>query len=203
MSGTKPLRLGPTEWALLLFLSVIWGGSFFFIEVLVEEVPPFTLVFGRVAIAALALWLLLLARGAAIPTSRKAWFDFLVMGSLNNAVPFALIAYAQESMTGGLASILNASTPLWTVLFASLMTRDERATPLKVGGVLVGIAGVAVIVGPAAFGAADYGVLPPLAIIAATMLYGFTGVFGRRLSIYDSTSRLPDSSREPASLPAC
>jgi drug/metabolite transporter (DMT)-like permease len=185
MSDRKALRLGPVEWALLVFLSVLWGGSFFFVEVIVEELPAFTLVLGRVGIAAAVLWILVLAGGGKVPREPRAWRDFLVVGALNNVAPFALIAWAQTHMGGGLAAIINASTPLWTVIFASFMTTDEKATALKIAGVLVGMAGVAVIVGPAAFGIAEEGLLPPLAIVAATILYGYTSVYGRRLRSFE------------------
>lgn len=181
------LRLRPREWALLVFLSVLWGGSFFFIEVIVEEVPEFTLVLARVAIAAAVLWMIVLAQGGSVPRGVATWRNFLVMGAFNNVAPFALIAWAQLHIGGGLAAIVNASTPLWTVIFASFMTRDERATPQKVAGVLVGMAGVAAIVGPSALGLSNDSVLPLLAIVAATILYGFTSVYGRRLGVFEPT----------------
>src|SRR5258706_15786150 len=93
--STKPLHMGATEWLLLLLLSVLWGGSFFFFKVLVAEVPPFTVVLGRVGIAAVAMNLYLLARGDAMPTAPRTWLALAVMGLLNNVVPFALIVYGE------------------------------------------------------------------------------------------------------------
>src|SRR5882724_9257952 len=114
----QPLRMGATEWLLLLLLSVLWGGSFFFFKVLVAEVPPLTVVLGRVGIAALAMNLYLWARRDAMPMAPRTWLAFAVMGLLNNVVPFALIVYGETRIASGLTSILNATTPVFTVLAA-------------------------------------------------------------------------------------
>ena len=119
------------DWAILLVLSVLWGGSFFFIEVAIDTVAPFTLVLIRVAIAAAFLWLWLLVRRERLALPPGAASAFLVLALLNNVIPFVLFAWAQEEITGGLASILNATTPIWGVIVAHLFTADEKATPAR------------------------------------------------------------------------
>jgi len=131
-------------WFWLVSLSVLWGGSFFFAKVALSELGPLTVVFGRVALAALVLNLINPLRGA-------PWRSFFAMGALNNALPFALIFWGQTHIASGLASILNATTPLFTVVVAHLSTHDEKVTGAKVAALLSGIAGVAVLIGPAAF----------------------------------------------------
>lgn len=177
------LRMGGADWARLLLLSVLWGGSFFFVEMILTELPPLALVASRVSLAALALWIVVLAGRWAIPRDPAVWKNLLVMGALNNVAPFLLLAWGQSFITGGLAAVLNSTTPLWAVLFAGLITRDEKATPAKLGGVCIGLLGVAVIMGPSVFGGdRSSPVLPALACIAAAMSYGYASAFGRRLS---------------------
>jgi drug/metabolite transporter (DMT)-like permease len=173
-------RMGPQDWALLLGLSVLWGGSFLFVGIAVRELPPLTIVALRVAIAALALHGLLRAMGLAFPRGRDVWLAFLGMGILNNAIPFSLIVWGQTQIASGLASILNATTPLWTVLVAHVFTRDERLTPLRLAGVVVGFGGVVGMVGPDALRAPGRDVVAQLAVLAAALSYAFAGVFGRR-----------------------
>jgi drug/metabolite transporter (DMT)-like permease len=167
------------DWSLLVLLSVLWGGSFFFVGVARPALPPFTLVWLRVALAALMLAAALPLMGVTIPRGRAAWQAFAGMALLNNVIPFCLITWAQGHIASGLAAILNATTPIFTVLVAHGLTRDERLTPAKGFGVLAGFGGVAVLVGPAALaglGAA----LPEIAMLGACLSYAFAGVFGRR-----------------------
>jgi drug/metabolite transporter (DMT)-like permease len=173
--------MSPLEWLLLLFLSLLWGGSFSFIKIAVAELPPFTLVLCRVALAALALQLVVRASGRRMPGSHRAWAAFAVMGLLNNVVPFSLIGWSQTHIASGLASILNATTPLWTVVLAHFLTRDERMQAGKLTGVAVGFLGVAVMIGPQALAGLGTGVLAQLAILVATLSYACSSVFGRRL----------------------
>lgn len=172
--------MGPIEWLPLVVLSVLWGGSFFFNRLALTELRPFTVVLGRVGLAALALHALVLARGLRMPGSPGAWGAFLAMGALNNLVPFSLIVWGQTRIPSGLASILNATTPLWTVVVAHLLTRDERLTRSRLGGVLLGLAGVVVILGPEALLGLSLDVLAELAVLGAALSYAFAGVFGRR-----------------------
>ena len=114
------------DWSLLIALAVLWGGSFFFVEVALEAFPPLTLVFARVGIAAVALNLLVVMLGQRMPTEKRVWGAFLVMGLLNNLIPFSLIFWGQTHIESGLASILNATTPIFTVLVAHVLTSDEK-----------------------------------------------------------------------------
>lgn len=168
------------DWAILLFLSVLWGGSFFFIEVALDTVAPLGLVLIRVAIAAAFLWAYLLLRGERLNLPPGAASALLVLALLNNVVPFVLFAWAQEAITGGLASILNATTPIWGVIVAHIFTADEKATPAKVAGVLLGFAGVAVMIGTDFLGQVGAGLLAQLACLAATLCYALAGVWARR-----------------------
>ncbi len=162
------------DWLLLTTLSLLWGGSFLFVEIALQGLPPLTVVWGRLAGAALILGLVLRARGLALP--RAAWGAALGMGVLNNAVPFTLFALAQGRIDGGLAAIVNATTPLWTVVVAHLFTADERITLPKAAGLAFGLAGVAVMAGGAGGGEAA----AILACLAAALSYGLAGVWGRR-----------------------
>jgi drug/metabolite transporter (DMT)-like permease len=172
--------MGGREWAMLLALAVLWGGSFFFNGVAARELPSFTLVWLRVTIAAVALLLVLRARGERLPVDRRFWPAFLGMGLLNNVVPFALIVWGQHHIASGLASILNATTPLFTVLVANWLTADEKLTGLKAAGAAVGFIGVVAMIGPAALAGLGTGVLAQLACLAGALSYAFAGIYGRR-----------------------
>src|SRR3954469_5569863 len=174
------MTMNGRDWAILLLLSVIWGGSFFFIEVAIPTVAPLTLVLIRVALAAAMLWAYLLVRRERLPLPRGAVFALLVLALLNNVVPFVLFAWAQQRIDGALASILNATTPIWGVLVAHLFTSDEKATPLKIIGVLLGFGGVALMIGLDALGGLGGGLLAQLACLVATLCYALAGVWARR-----------------------
>jgi drug/metabolite transporter (DMT)-like permease len=168
------------EWAMLLALSVLWGGSFFFVGVAVKELPLFTIVVLRVGLAAVALHIIVRAAGVRVPTDRRAWRTFVGSGVLNNVVPFSLIVFAQTHIASGVASILNATSPLFVVIVAHFLTRDEKLTKGRLAGVIVGFAGVAVMIGGDALGALGTGLLAQLASLAAALFYAFGGVYGRR-----------------------
>jgi drug/metabolite transporter (DMT)-like permease len=125
------LVMGTREWMLLLVLSALWGGSFFLFKVLVAELPPFTVVLGRVGLAALLLNVFLLLRRDPMPASPRLWGSFIVMGILNNVVPFTLIVWGEIRISSGLAAILNATTPIFTVLAAHVLTHNEKLTGTK------------------------------------------------------------------------
>jgi drug/metabolite transporter (DMT)-like permease len=180
MNGAINQAMGRREWGMLLALAVLWGGTFFFVEVALRDLPPFTIVALRVALAAGALNLLLLALGRRPPTDARALAAFLGMGFINNAVPFSLLVWGQVQVTGALAAILNATTPLFTVLVAQVLTTDERATPTRLAGVAVGLAGAVVVIGPEALIGAGDTVAAELACLVAALSYAFAGVFGRR-----------------------
>ena len=180
MGSDRALRMGAIEWLLLLALSVLWGGSFFFAKLAVAELPPFTIVLGRVGLAALALNLLVRATGHRMPRDRASWAAFFAMGALNNLMPFSLIVWAQTQIASGLASILNGATPLLTVLLAHWLTDDERLTWNRLAGVLLGLAGVGVMIGLEALSGLGLHVVAEVAILVATLSYACAGIFGRR-----------------------
>lgn len=172
--------MGPLEWAMLLVLSVLWGGSFFFVGVAVADLPTLTIVVLRVGLAALALWIIVLVLRCPVPRDPAVWRAFLGMGFLNNVVPFGLIVWGQQTIASGLASILNAATPLFTVVVAGLLLTDERMTPLKIAGVIVGMIGVSVMIGVDALAGVTSDVLAQLAVLGGALSYAFAGVYGRR-----------------------
>lgn len=168
------------DWAILLLLAVIWGGAFFFIAVAVREVPPITYVWLRVSFAALALWLYVWWRGGGLGLPRSAWRSILLLALLNNVVPFLLFGWGQTQIASGLASILNATTPIWGVVVAHLFTTDERMTPRKVAGVLLGFGGVAAMIGPDVLRSLGTDTLAQLACVVASLCYALAGVWARR-----------------------
>ena len=169
------------DWSMLLLLSCLWGGSFFFIGVAVTELPPLTIVTLRVGLAAIILWIFFLVSGQEIPKSLKLWRTFFVLGLLGNAIPFSLIVWGQTHITSGLASIINATTPLFTILIAGTLLSDERITGGKIIGVALGILGVAVlIIGPSRMIEITSDTTAQLAVVGAAISYGFATVYGRR-----------------------
>ena len=166
------------EWAMLVTLSVLWGGSFFFAEIALESLPPLTIVTLRVGLAAITLWLVVLALKLPIPNSPPIWITFLTMGLLNNVLPFSLIVWGQSQISSGFAAILNATAPLFGVIVAGILLRDESATPLKITGVVIGFAGVIVMMDLSSI--ATSSLLAQLAILAAALSYACASVYGRR-----------------------
>jgi drug/metabolite transporter (DMT)-like permease len=172
--------MGTTEWAMLLVLSALWGSSFFFFKVLVAALPPLTVVLGRVGLAAVILNVFLLLRRDPMRASLP-WGRFIIMGMLNNAIPFSLIVWGETRISSGLASILNAATPLFAVVAAHFLTRNEPLTWGRVFGVVFGMMGVAVLVGPDALQGVDSRNLPgEIACLLAALSYALAGVYGRR-----------------------
>ncbi|MBT3990918.1 MAG: DMT family transporter [Rhodospirillaceae bacterium] len=176
------------DWSFLLACSFFWGGSFFFVEVALRGLPPFTLVFLRVCIAALALIVAAPLLGIKLPRSKTILLAFLFLGLTNNAIPFSLITYGQTQIASGLASIFNATMPIWTVIIAHFWTADEKLTLNRVIGVLLGLIGVGVMMGPElisnAFGTIGSTFLGQLAILGATFSYGIAAVFARRFKAW-------------------
>lgn len=182
MNGYVNKTMGAAEWLLLVCLSILWGGSFFFVEVALESFGPLTVVLGRVGLAAMALWAIIALKGLAVPRSPAVWLALLCMGAINNMIPFSLIVWAQTEITGSLASILNATIPLFTVLVAHAFTRDEKLSAGKISGVATGFIGVVVIIGPDALSGIGANTLAQIAVLCAAISYSFAGVFGRRFS---------------------
>ncbi|MCW8916941.1 MAG: DMT family transporter [Magnetovibrio sp.] len=180
MNSTINTSMNTFEWIMLITLSILWGGSFFFVGVLVDHLPPLTIVVLRVGIAAAVLHLVLMVQGDLIKSDARVWRAFLVMGFLNNVVPFTLIVWGQSHIASGLASILNATTPIFTVVVAHYMTSDERFSTARIVGVLAGFAGVAVMIGPDLLQNLGTNVWAQVAILGAALSYAFAGVYGRR-----------------------
>ena len=174
------LRMGTREWALLLLLSLLWGGSFFFIRIAVQQVPVLTVVWLRVGLSALALHAFLAVLGHRMPVSARAWLAFGGMGFLNNAVPFTLIVWGETHIGAGLASVLNATTPLFTALVAHGLTEDEKLSAPRIAGLVAGFLGVTVMIGPNALSGLHAAALSQFAILGAALSYACAGVFGRR-----------------------
>ena len=176
------MRLGPMDWGLLVLLSLLWGGSFLCVGIAVQELPVLTIIALRVSLAALVLWGIALFCGHQLPRGRKTWQAFLALGLLNNVIPFGLIVLGQQTIGAGLAAILNATTPLWTVLIAALFLADERFSKQKLFGVLLGLVGVIVMVGPDSLAGISRNLGAQLAVLGATLSYAFASVFGRRFA---------------------
>lgn len=171
-----------TDITALVVLSVLWGGSFFLFEILLEHWSPFTIVTLRVAIAAIILWIVVICKGVAIPQTQIAWFALVILGLLNNAIPFTLIVWGQTHITSGLSSILNATTPFFTVIVAGLLLSDERMSLQKIIGVLFGIIGTAIMIGPDVIisGLRSASVIGQIAVLGAALSYALAGVWARK-----------------------
>jgi drug/metabolite transporter (DMT)-like permease len=172
--------MGPAEWSLLILLGVIWGSGFFFAHIAVIEIPPLTLVLLRVGIAALALHVYLLATGVSFVPALQRWPLFVALSLANNVIPFSLIFLGQTVLGAGVASVLNATTPFWTIIIANATTRDEKASWNKVAGVLFGIAGTALMIGPGLIAGLGGPVWAKLALIGAAVCYAIALIIARR-----------------------
>jgi drug/metabolite transporter (DMT)-like permease len=170
----------PSEWGMLMLLSVFWGGSFFFVEIALRDFQPFTIVFLRVALASLTLVCAVHLLGLRMPFSFGTWGAYFVMGALNNAIPFSLIVWGQTRIDSGAASILNATTPIFTALMAHILTSDERLTRRKFLGVLIGFLGVYIMMKPALRESFNWRGLGQVAILGAAVSYSLAGIFGKR-----------------------
>jgi drug/metabolite transporter (DMT)-like permease len=173
-------RMSGNEWLALVVLSVFWAGSFFFVGVQVKALPPFTIVSLRVGLAAIILNVLVKALDKRMPAELSAWRAFFGMGMLNNAIPFCLVVWGQSHIASGLAAILNATTPIWTVIVAHFLTDDEKMTPNRLLGIAIGCVGVVVLIGPDSLQGLGTNVLAQLAVLLAAVSYAFAGVYGRR-----------------------
>src|SRR5262245_57692374 len=178
----KPVQttMSVKDWAQLLCLGAIWGGSFFFARVAVAEIPPLALVLFRVAIAALALHIYLAIRGPSLRLALPYAASFAVLACLNNIIPFSLIFLGQTKLGAGLASVLNATTPFWTILVANAVTPDEKLSWNKLAGIVLGIAGTAVMIGPGLLSGIGGPVWAKFALIGAAVSYGCAGVYAKR-----------------------
>jgi drug/metabolite transporter (DMT)-like permease len=173
-------QMNGRDWLILGSLALIWGGAFFFIGVAVRHVPPLTYVWLRLTIAAAAMWAVLHFKGEKLGLPRSAWGSILLLALLNNALPFTLFGWGQTHIASGLASILNATTPIWGVVVAHFLTHDERMSPRKIVGVLLGFGGVATMIGPSLLSSLGSSALAQLACVTASLSYALAAVWARR-----------------------
>ena len=173
-------KMTASDWLILFILSVLWGGAFIFAGIALRELPPFTIVALRVSIAAVILNLIIFLSGRRYNISWKMAGNLLLMGLMNNAIPFSLIVWSQTRITAGQASILNATTPIFTIILAHYLTGDEKITVNRMVGILMGLAGVIVLIGPGVFGKTGFNPLPQLAVLGAGLAYSLSGIFGKR-----------------------
>lgn len=173
-------QMNGRDWLILGTLALIWGGAFFFIGVAVRHVPPLTYVWLRLSIAAVAMWIYVKARVGSLGLPRQVWGAIVLLAILNNALPFALFGWGQTHIASGLASILNATTPIWGVVVAHFLTHDERMTPRKTVGVLLGFGGVATMIGPALLSNIGTNAVAQLACVTASLSYALAAVWARR-----------------------
>src|SRR3569623_286211 len=176
-AGTDPVPMHRQDWALLVLLSVLWGGSFFFNGVALRELPPLTVAFVRVAGGAQCLLAAIGPLGGRLPSRLRDWLPFAVRGLVNNVIPFSLFLIAQTIVSSGLAAVLNATTPLFAVLVMAA-AGEERLTGRRIAGVVIGIGGVALLRAPG-LSLADQTFGIALCLLAA-LSYGFAGYWGRR-----------------------
>ncbi len=172
--------ISPQAWAALLLLSLIWGASFLSVRIALDEIGPLTAVAHRTGWAMLILWAYILIRRFALPRDLRIWGAFLVMGLLNNVIPFSLMAWGQLHIESGLTSILNAATAIFGVIAAAIFFADERLTARKVIGVALGFIGVSTAIGLEAFKDFDIRSLGQLAVVGGTISYALAGVWARK-----------------------
>lgn len=175
-----------TVWAMLLSLALLWGGSFIFVELALRDFQALTIVAFRVGIGALVLHIIVRLKNLTVPIDRTSVLQFAVMGALNNAVPFTLIVWGQQTIDAGRASILNATVPLFTVVIAHYLLADEKLTPAKILGVIIGFAGVVVLAGSGEPGAATGNSgIGQMAVLGASISYAFAAIYGRQLNRFE------------------
>ena len=167
-------------WAEMLLLGLIWGGSFLSIRVALDEIGPLTAVAHRTGWAMLVLWIVVALRRIPVPRDPRIWGAFVVMGLLNNVIPFGLMAWGQLHIASGLTSIFNAATAIFGVLAASLFFTDERMTPRRALGVGLGFAGVATAIGLDSLHSFDLQSLAQLAVLGGAVSYALAGVWARK-----------------------
>jgi len=173
------MEMSPRTWLLMMLLGLIWGGTFFLSEILLLEMAPFQIVFHRVSIAAIIMVIYITWRGKRLPRDKRSWFALAIMGLLNNAIPFSAIVFGQQYITGGLAAILNSTTAFFGVMLAGLFFKDERLTFRRLIGVIMGILGVAIIIGMDVLSHLSLTSIGQLLIIVSSISYAFAGIWGR------------------------
>jgi len=177
--------MGARLWFLIVILSIIWGASFFFVEIAIERMTPLTIVLYRVGFASFFLLGFVWFTGRKMPKSIGIWGAFLAIGMLNNVIPFSLITWGQQHIDSSLASILNATTPVFSVILAHFLTKDEPLTKNRLTGVLFGWIGVALLIGIEALSGVGMKIAGQAAVLGAALLYAVSAIFGRRFKDID------------------
>lgn len=173
-------RATRTEWLLFATLGFAWGSSYLWIKIGVETLPPFTLIAARLAIAALLLGVVLRLTGLTLPRERRAYGHLLVMATVNIALPFFLITWGEQSIDSALASILNSTVPLFTIVLAALALHDEAITVNRLVGLVLGFGGVVLLTSRNLAGAGDSSLWGELAIVGSSISYAAGAVYARR-----------------------
>lgn len=181
-AGVQPLRMGALEWALLGLHSMLWGSAFFLAELAIPELPLTTIAAFRLIPAALLVVGICFALGYRLPAAWDAWVGFLALAVVNNITPMLLILWAQHQVTGGMAAVFNATTPLFGLFLGHFLTHDEKISSHKLAGILTGIAGVGVLVGLDVAAGAASGVLAKLALLGAALCYAAAGFYARNFA---------------------
>jgi drug/metabolite transporter (DMT)-like permease len=177
--------MGAKLWCLIVMLSMIWGASFFFVEIAVKTMTPLTIVLCRVGLAALLLLVFVRFTHRRLPRDIRIWAAFLALGALNNVLPFSLITWGQGHIDSSLAAVLNATSPVFSVILAHFLTQDEPLTKNRLVGVLFGWAGVAVLIGIDAAEGAGMKTAGQAAVLGASLCYALAAIFGRRFKALD------------------
>jgi drug/metabolite transporter (DMT)-like permease len=177
---TSTLKMGRLEWLLLLLLALLWGSSFLFMKIAVQALPVFTVVLGRIGIAALLVSGFVYARRLRWPKTAKRWGQLILLGFLRAGLPISLFVWAGTQIDSNLSGILNSTTPLFTAIVAHALTQDEKLNGARITGILLGMAGVIMLIGISVLQGLGSNVLGQLAILGATCSYGFSNVYGRR-----------------------
>ncbi|HEX2633551.1 MAG TPA: EamA family transporter [Bradyrhizobium sp.] len=177
-SDPRPQNLA-RELALLLLLATLWGASYTFIRVGVATIPPITLIAARTAIAGIMLWAVMLWRGMRLPSDAANWRRFLFQACLNSVIPWTLLAFGERTLEAGLATILNSTSPIFTVLLSLAVSRREALTPRKLVGVVTGMAGISLIVGVQALGGFGQQLMAQILTVLAAVCYAGAAIFGR------------------------
>jgi len=173
-------------WFLLILLSLLWGGSFFLVELALNEFGPFTVVAFRIGIGAVALHLFVHSKALCVPYDKRSMLLFLIAGLLTTALPFSFIVWGQQTIEAGRASVLNATTPLFTLLLAHWLTNDEKLSSTKIIGVILGFLGVVLLTGTSSLNPEAVNSLHgQLAVLGAAVCYGFALIFGKRLKHFN------------------
>lgn len=177
--------MGVKLWCLIIILSIIWGASFFFVEIAVERMTPLTIVLCRVGFAAFLLLGFVWFTGRKMPKKFGIWSALLALGALNNVIPFSLITWGQSHIDSSQAAILNATAPVFSVILAHFLTKDEPLTKNRLIGVLFGWGGVAILIGIDALNGVGLKIAGQVAVLGAALLYAFAAIFGRRFKEID------------------